>query len=332
VRCILESDGRYFNHRVTVLAGGVGGARMARALRSIVAPGLLSIVVNVGDNTERYGVHIAADPDTVLYTLSGRIGPHGWGRADDTTHVMSELRELGVDTTFMVGDKDFALCARRAQRLAAGEPLSAITADFAHHFGIADVALIPASDDDVATVVETATQGWLDFQTYFVDRHHADDVTAVAYRGTPGAKPAPGVLDAIIESDVLVVAPSNPPLSIWPILAIDGVFDAVAAHHHVVAVSPLFDGKPLKGPTDAVMRGIGLSRGTRGILEAYEGLVNVLWIDQADQADNQLGDEFGVEVRAANTRLDDTNGPLFAKRVVEAITRHTPRETGTTTQ
>ncbi|MCB1245750.1 MAG: YvcK family protein [Acidimicrobiia bacterium] len=308
----MESNRRYFNHRVTVLAGGVGGAKMARALRSVLAPGTLSIVVNVGDDTRRYGVHIAADPDTVLYTLSGTVGPHGWGRADDTTNVMSGLSELGVDTTFTLGDKDFGLCAHRTTRLDAGEPLSSITADLARRFGLTDIDLLPATDDPLATVVRVETGETLDFQTYFVDRRHTDEVVDIDYLGAPDAKPAPGVVDAIVGADVVVIAPSNPPLSIHPILAVEGIRDAVAGHPRVAAVSPLFGGIPLKGPADVVMRGLGYAPGTLGVLEAYEGLLDMLWVDVADTDDVALGDAFGVSVVPANTRLDGHNGGVFA--------------------
>jgi LPPG:FO 2-phospho-L-lactate transferase len=317
VGCILESNGYYFNHRVALLAGGVGGAKMARALRSVLQPGMLSIVVNIGDNAERHGVHVAADPDTVLYTLSDQVGPQGWGRADDTFHVMKEISKLGGDTSFTLGDKDFALCGLRASRLAAGEPLSSITADFANGFGLGDISLLPASDDPVETYIQTTDGEWLDFQTYFVDRHHADSVAALAFHGSTAATAAPGVIEAIAEADVVVIAPSNPPLSIWPILAIDGIDGAVRDHRNVVAVSPLFDGRPLKGPADVVMSGIGLSPGTRGILEAYTGMLGTLFIDISDSDDITLGDEHGVRVIPADTRLAGRQGTLFATTLLE---------------
>jgi LPPG:FO 2-phospho-L-lactate transferase len=317
VGCILESNGYYFNHRVALLAGGVGGAKMARALRSVLQPGMLSIVVNVGDNAERHGVHVAADPDTVLYTLSDQVGPHGWGRADDTFHVMNEMSKLGGDTSFTLGDKDFALCGLRASRLAKGEPLSSITADFAIEFGLDDVSLLPASDDPVETYIQTTDGDWLDFQTYFVDRHHADSVAALAFHGSTTATPAPGVLESITGADVVVIAPSNPPLSIWPILAIDGVDNAVREHQNVVAVSPLFGGTPLKGPADTVMSGIGLSPGTRGILESYDGLLGTLFIDISDADDVAFGVEHGVRVIPADTRLAGRQGTQLATMLLE---------------
>ncbi len=319
--CILESNGDYFNHRVALLAGGVGGAKMARALRSVLQPGLLSIVVNVGDNTERHGVHVAADPDTVLYTLGDKVGPHGWGRAHDTFHVMNEISELGGDVSFTLGDKDFALCALRAARLADGEPLSSVTADFATRFGLTDISLLPATDDVLETHVEVESGEWLDFQTYFVDRRHADPVTALAYHGSVTARPAPGVVRAIQDADLVVIAPSNPPLSIWPILAVEDIDDAVRSHANVAAVSPLFSGQPIKGPADKVMAGIGLPGGTHGILEAYEGLIARLFIDLADSGDVSLGDRYGVEVIPTDTRLNGDNGVRFASFLLEESTR-----------
>lgn len=294
---------------------------MARALRSTLEPGQLTVVVNVGDNTQRYGVHIAADPDTVLYTLSGTVGPHGWGRADDTFSVMEEMRTLGVDTSMALGDKDLALCALRTSRLAQGEPLSSITADLAQRFGLHDLTLLPASDDPIGTHIQIEDGSWLEFQTYFVDRRHTDPVTAVAYHGAADAVPAPGVLEAIETSDLLVIAPSNPPLSIWPILAIDPIAERVREHPRVAAVSPLIGGKPVKGPADAVMAGIGLAPGTQGVLDAYEGLIDVLFIDASDHADVALGGNHGVDVVATNTWLDPDNGPRFAATLMEHMTR-----------
>lgn len=294
---------------------------MARALRSVLEPSQLTVVVNVGDNTERYGVHIAADPDTVLYTLAGVVGPYGWGRANDTFAVMDELQVLGVDTSMMLGDKDLALCGYRASRLAHGEPLSVITADLAERFGLDDVTLVPASDDPIETHVQVEDGSWLDFQTYFVDRRHEDTLTAIAYHGAIKAVPAPGVIEAIDASDIVVIAPSNPPLSIWPILAIDPIAARVEAHPRVVAVSPLFAGKPVKGPADAVMAGIGLGAGTRGILAAYDGLIDVLFIDAGDRADVILGANSDTDVVAANTWLDEDNGPRFAATLLEYMAR-----------
>jgi LPPG:FO 2-phospho-L-lactate transferase len=292
---------------------------MAQALRSVLDPGSLTVVVNVGDNTERYGVHIAADPDTVLYTIAGVVGPHGWGRKDDTYEVMREMASLGVDTAMTLGDRDFALCAHRTGRLRDGEPLSSITQSMAEALGIDDLTLTVSTDDPLETHLQTSDGDWLDFQTYFIDRQHTDTITAVAYHGAAAAEPAPGVVVAIETADVVVIAPSNPPLSIWPILAIDGIQDAVEHHSNVVAVSPLFGGVPLKGPANHVMSSLGLPAGTEGILSAYDGLLRTLFIDDADHNDVRLGAHFGVEVVPADTRLSGSYGPAFASQLLGQV-------------
>lgn len=276
---------------------------MARALRTVIDPGNLTVVVNVGDDTERYGVYVSADPDTVLYTLAGVEGPHGWGRLDDTSHVMDQLSRHGIDTSFSLGDSDLGLCLARTIMLAQGQSLSQIMTRFTNDFGLGDVSLLPATDDRLETHVQIVGDRWLPFQEYFVDRRHVDDVEAVAFHGSATASPAPGVIEAIDAADTLIIAPSNPPLSIWPILAVDEITLAVKRHRHRVCVSPLFGGAPLKGPADSVMAGLGLSKGTRGVLEAYSGMIDELFIDDQDRGDIELGADFEVQVHATNTNM-----------------------------
>lgn len=289
---------------------------MARALRTALDPGLLTVVVNVGDDTERYGVHVSADPDTMLYTLAALVGPHGWGRADDSTTIMDQLAVHGIDTSFLLGDLDYGMCLARTLMLDAGLPLSEITARLARDLGIDDTTVIPATDDVVATWVRISDGSWLAFQEYFVDRHHADPVTGIAYHGAPDARPAPGVVEAIEFCDTLVIAPSNPPLSIWPILAIDAIDAAVRDHPRRIAVSPLFGGRPLKGPADVVMAGLGLGPGTAGVLDAYAGRIDALVVDVGDARDVELGDAVGIEVIAADTRL---TGPDSGSGLVDTL-------------
>jgi LPPG:FO 2-phospho-L-lactate transferase len=321
VEFILESIRRYSNHRVTLLAGGVGGARMARSLRHVLDPGHLTIVVNVGDDSKRYGVHVAADPDTVLYTLAGVMGPDGWGRHNDTYKAMESLAAMGFDTTFALGDKDLAMCLARTEMLDNGMPLSEVTKVLQRGLGLVDVEILPASNDAVRTFVQVEDAGWIDFQQYFVDRGHVDPVKALAYHGAADAAASPGVLEAIASSDTLVIAPSNPPLSIWPILAIDDIDAAVRRHPRRVAVSPLFGGIALKGPAAEVMTGVGLSPGTKGVLEAYRGLIDHLFVDQADAVDQSLGADFGVVVHAGNTRLTgEDEGAAFASDLIGCVT------------
>lgn len=293
---------------------------MARALRHVLDPGHLTVVVNVGDDSKRYGVHVAADPDTVLYTLAGVVGPYGWGRADDSFKAMESLAAMGFDTSFRLGDKDLAMCLARTELLDNGVPLSKVTEILQRGLGLEDVTILPASDDAVRTFVQIDGDEWLDFQEYFVSRSHADEVSALDYRGATDARPAPGVLAAIMSADTLVVAPSNPPLSIWPILALDDIDAAVRSHPMRVGVSPLFSGKALKGPTASVMAAMGLSAGTRGVLEAYRGLIDHLYIDSADSDDVDLGESFGVSLHTADTRLTSQDeGARFAAKLLSEV-------------
>jgi LPPG:FO 2-phospho-L-lactate transferase len=198
--------------------------------------------------------------------------------------------------------------------------LSAITADLVTYFGIDDVEVIPASDDVVETWIQTTEGEWLDFQTYFVERHHESAVAALAYHGAAQASAAPGVVDAISDADVLVIAPSNPPLSIWPILAVDEISVAVLSHANRIGVSPLFGGRPLKGPADAVMAGIGLAAGTAGVLEAYSGMLDILYVDDGDADDASLAENAGVQILAEDTRLDGDRGVAFAASLLDRAT------------
>ena len=277
---------------------------MARALRNVVDPGSLTVVVNVGDDTERYGVHVAADPDTVLHTLADDVGPHGWGRAGDTFTIMDELDRYGIDTRFRLGDRDYGSCLARTILLATGHTL-AETLDAARlSLGIGDLAVLPASNERVRTWLRAAGTGeWMPFQEYFVDRSQDVEVDAVEYRGAASAQAAPGVIAAIDEADTLVIAPSNPPLSIWPILAVEEIAQAVRRHPRTIAISPLFGGKPIKGPADRVMAGLGLPSGTEGVIEAYSGLIQCLFVDTADRADRELAEPSGIAIEAIDTLL-----------------------------
>ncbi|MEX1037233.1 MAG: 2-phospho-L-lactate transferase CofD family protein [Acidimicrobiia bacterium] len=284
--------------KVVELSGGVGGARLARGLDRLENVDL-TIVVNVGDDEDIHGLHVSPDIDTVVYTLAGIEGPHGWGRSGDTFETNREIAVLGQDNTFQLGDRDLAMNILRTKALRDGVPLSEFTSGIAKHLGLS-AAVLPATDGKQRTMLETASGEVLGFQEYFVLRQTRDTVTAVRFAGSPS--PAPGVLDAIRAADVVMIAPSNPPLSIWPILDLAGVREAVAQHPDVVAVSPLFGGKALKGPADRVMASLGLPPGNAGVLAAYEGLLNRLIVDDSDSGDvAKFGGE--VSVSALETRI-----------------------------
>lgn len=275
----------YRNLRTVLLAGGVGGARMARGLATVLPAENLTIVVNVGDDSRMYGALVCADLDTVKYTLAGIEGPHGWGIAGDTYHLMEHLASLGIDTTFRLGDRDLAHCLARTMYLDDGGTLAEFTKLAAVRLGIGPV-ILPVSDDPIRTKVTTAAGATLDFQEYFVIRGQQDSVASLEYRGAALAAPAPGVIEAIAEADVVVIAPSNPPLSIWPMLAVRDVADAVRRHDRVVAVSPLIGGEAVKGPLVGVMEGLGLMPGNPGIAAAYSELgLRHLVVHESDAAD-----------------------------------------------
>lgn len=280
---------------------------MVRGLAAALGGDRVTAVVNVGDDDRMYGLHVAADADTVVYTLAGIEGPQGWGLADDGQSVMAALAELGVDTTFRLGDRDLAHCLWRTGRMADGAALSTCIAELATALGVATTVL-PASDDPVRTRVHTGDGEWIDFQDYFVRRGHRDPVTGLDFVGSSAAAPAPGVVDALRGAELVVIAPSNPPLSIWPILAVPGIRDAVATAGRVIAVSPLFAGKPLKGPADRVMEGLGLPGGNAGVLAAYDGLISDLVVDVGDEGDVESLGGHGVAVHAVDTRIGDVDG------------------------
>lgn len=288
--------------RAALLSGGVGGARLARGLYGLSGVDT-SIIVNVGDDEVIYGVDVSPDIDTVVYTLAEVEGPHGWGLDGDAMEVMQHLEAFGVDTSFRIGDRDLATDLFRTHRLRAGATLSEVTREVATVFGI-HASILPASDDAVRTVLRVQ-DGWIRFQEYFVERGQKDTVLDVRFEGADTATPAPGVLDAINGADVVLIAPSNPPLSIWPILSIPAIADAVAAAPRVICVSPLFGGRALKGPAHVVLRSLGMSPGNRGVVEAYRGLIHDLVIDVGDAPDRGRLADLDLRVHVHDTRISE---------------------------
>lgn len=277
--------------RVVELSGGVGGARMARGLAAVEEVDL-TVIVNVGDDAETHGLAISPDIDTVVYTLADQQGQLGWGRRDDTFHFNEELARFGVDNTFKLGDRDLALKVYRTVELKRSVPLSKVTESIVESFGLTS-AVIPATDDLLKTIVRVE-DGWISFQEYFVARRYRDEVLELRFEGAEDATPAPGVLESIASADIVVIAPSNPPLSIWPILAVPGIHKAVMDHPRVTAVSPLIGGKTVKGPADRVLTSLGLPSGNLGIDHAYDGLIDTLVIDRADEGANNGRDNLTI--------------------------------------
>lgn len=315
----MEASATYRNIRTVLLAGGVGGARMARGLVAAVEPGHLTIIVNVGDDSLMYGTLVSADLDTVTYTLAGINGPQGWGIAGDTHTVMGHLENFGVDTSFRLGDRDLAHCLARTAALAAGRSLSDFTRDTCERFGIA-CTIVPASDDPIRTKIKTPDGALLDFQDYFVLRRHQDAVAGLEFRGAAGARPAPGGVAALDAADVVVIAPSNPPLSIWPMLAMDGLREAVLANKTVVAISPLIGGRAVKGPLVEVMEGLGLPASNAGIVAAYDGALTHLVIDRTDAAESDELTRLGIDVIVADTMIAHPEAAgILARTVIDDV-------------
>ncbi len=259
------------------------------------------MIVNVGDDTVVHGLAISPDIDTVIYALAGVEGRFGWGRRDDTFAFNEELARFGIDNSFALGDLDLALKVARTTWLASGSSLTECTKRTAEAFGVR-CTVLPATDHKVSTEILT-DNGWISFREYFVARRHRDRVLNLRYQGIGNACPAPGVTEAISEADMIVIGPSNPPLSIWPILDIQGVRSVVASHPHVVAVSPLIGGKAVKGPVVEVMDSLGLGQGHGAVAAAYSGLLTTLVINDGEAITPNTNPDLRVE--HADTMMSD---------------------------
>jgi LPPG:FO 2-phospho-L-lactate transferase len=291
--------------RVVAFSGGIGGAKLVLGLSRIVAAGDLLVVANTGDDFEHLGLAISPDLDTVMYALAALDDPQrGWGRRDETWTFMAALAALGGETWFQLGDGDLATHVERTHRRAAGETLSAITADFCRRLGTA-ARLVPMSDDEVRTRLRTA-EGWLDFQDYFVRRRCAPAVLELAYAGAATARAHPEALAALADPGLraVVIAPSNPFLSIEPMLAIPGLRAAIArCAAPVVAVSPIIGGRAVKGPTAKMMAELGLPVTASSVARQYRDLLDAYVLDRADAGAAAEAAALGITVSVAHTLM-----------------------------
>lgn len=300
---------------VLALSGGIGGAKLALGLQRVLPPGALTVVANTGDDFEHLGLSISPDLDTLLYTLAGLDNPDtGWGRRGETWTFMAALEALGGDTWFQLGDGDLATHVERTRRLCAGERLSAITDDFRRRLGIS-ARLLPMSDDLVHTRLLTE-DGWLDFQDYFVRLHCTPVVREIAFSGASAARPHPDILAALSDDDLrmVVICPSNPLISIDPILSLPGLRDALrSCQAPVVAVSPIIAGKAVKGPTAKMMAELGLPVDAASVARHYGNLLDHYIIDDAD-ADAVTG--LDLPVTATRTLMETMADREALARVV----------------
>jgi LPPG:FO 2-phospho-L-lactate transferase len=305
--------------KVCVLSGGVGGARFVRGLAAALVPADVTVVGNVGDDVEVLGVHVSPDLDSLLYALAGiNDEARGWGRAGETWNALETVESLGGEAWFRLGDRDLGLHLVRTQALAQGEPLSQVTERLARALGI-ETRLLPATDDRVRTWIDTAA-GAFPFQEWFVARGHRDDALGVRFEGADDARAAPGVLDAIGTADVILLAPSNPYVSIGPILAVADIRAALASRQvPCVAVSPLIGGRAVKGPADRMLARLAGGTSPAHVAGCYRGLIDALVVDEAD-----AGDLDGLEeVRPIVTRTLMTDEDA-RRRLAEAALGATP--------
>jgi len=302
--------------KTAVLAGGVGGGRFARAVVESVPPADVTVIGNVGDDLEVLGMHVSPDLDSVLYALSGlNDEERGWGRADETWNALDTVGALGGETWFRLGDRDIGLHLVRTQALRAGRPLSEVTAQLARALGV-ETAILPATDDVLRTWIDTEA-GTFSLEEWFVARGHRDEVDAVRFEGAEEARPAPGVLEAIASAELLLLAPSNPFVSIAPILAVAEIRAALERRRvPAVAVSPLIGGRAVKGPADRMLARLAGGTSPAHVAGCYRGVVDTLVIDAADEDGADAVAELGVRPVVARTLMRDEDA---RRRLMESV-------------
>ena len=299
---------------VVLLSGGVGGARFARGVQAALAPGELTVIGNVGDDVEVLGLHVSPDLDSVLYALADlNDEERGWGRAGETWNALAAASGWGGEDWFRLGDLDLGLHLVRTQALVAGQPLSAVTAQLTTAAGLA-TRLVPATDDRLRTQIVTPA-GTFGFQEWFVGRGHRDEVDAVRFDGASEAAPAPGVVEALAAADAILIAPSNPYVSIQPIVAVSALRAALGQRRvRCVAVSPLIGGRAVKGPADRMLSRMAGGTEPRHIAGCYDGLIDAFVIDESDAPADA-----GVPTTVTSTLMSDLDAARrLAEKALEA--------------
>jgi len=301
---------------IVVLAGGVGAARFLQGLVQVVPQERLTVIVNTGDDRDFYGLHVSPDLDIVMYTLAGVVDEtHGWGIHNDTYNTMQQLTRYGNENWFMLGDCDLATHIHRTNLLRQGKTLSEVTEELCKRFSL-EMRILPMSDQPVATHIQTPA-GLLHFQEYMVKRRCADEVQDVVFVGANESRPAPGVLDAIKEAEAILIAPSNPIVSIGSILAVPGIHDMLhETSGMVIAVSPIVGGAPIKGPADKLMRGLGMEVSAVGVARCYRDFLDVMVIDEQDKHLLSEIENLGIPAVTTNTIMRDDAGRIALSHAV----------------
>jgi len=305
---------------IVALAGGVGAARFLDGLSRLIDPARLTVVVNTGDDAEIHGLPVSPDLDTVVYTMAGLADPsRGWGRRGDTFRCLESLGTLGGETWFQLGDGDLATHLYRGDRLRQGASLSQVTGEIATALGVR-ARILPMSDQRVRTRVRTG-RGELDFQTYFARRRAQDSVSGVRFSGLRRARPATGVIEAIERAGAVVVCPSNPIISIGPILAVPGIRRALGkTRARIAAVSPIVGGRAVKGPAARMMRSLGLRVSALGVAELYRDFLDLFVLDRVDRRQAAGIERLGMRAVVADTMMTDRRKKIaLARTVLEAL-------------
>lgn len=291
--------------KVAALAGGVGGAKLASGLEAVLPEGDLSVVVNTADDFDLWGLRICPDLDTVTYTLAGLANPEtGWGVAGESFASLEMLDRYGEDTWFWLGDRDIATHLLRTSRLRSGESLSSVTRDLCRRLGVAS-DVIPMCDEPVATVLDTPS-GPLEFQEYFVRRGQSDEVLGVRLLGIDEARPQRRVFECLMEADAIIFCPSNPIVSLGPILAVPGMRETLeASAAPKIAVSPIIGGRALNGPADKMLLSTGHESSSAGVARIYDGLIDALVMDDSDAGEKATVDSLGVRPHLTNAVMSD---------------------------
>jgi LPPG:FO 2-phospho-L-lactate transferase len=291
--------------KVAVLTGGVGGARFLRGLIDAVDPAGVTAIVNVGDDVAVLGLAVSPDLDSVLYALAGLADDErGWGRAEETWNALATVEALGGEAWFRLGDRDLGLHLVRTQALQAGDSLSSVTARLTAALGL-DTAILPATDEPLRTWLDTPN-GSFPFQQWFVARAHRDPVNRVRFEGATDARPAPGVLEALHEADLILIAPSNPFVSIGPILAVERIRSALERRRiPCIAVSPLIGGQAVKGPAASMLARLRGGTTAAHVAQCYAGLIDALVLDESDAADADAVSAVGVRPIVTQTLMRD---------------------------
>jgi LPPG:FO 2-phospho-L-lactate transferase len=306
---------------IAALAGGVGAARLLRGMVEVLPPSDITAIVNTGDDTVLHGLHISPDLDTVMYTLADAINPEtGWGLAGETWRVMDSLGRLGGVTWFNLGDQDLATHCYRTQRLSEGAALGEVTAELARSFGVG-IHLVPVTDDPLRTRLQLVDGPEVGFQEYFVRLRHDVAVAAVRFAGADEARPGPGVLDALGAAETIVVCPSNPVVSIGPLLAVPGLLERLTdMRERIVGVSPIIAGAALKGPADRLLREMGFESSVVGVARWYAPWVSTLVIDEADAALAGAVEAEGVRCVVAPTVMSSVkHAAALSRTVLDAV-------------